>query len=369
MKSLRRAFGWAGVGVLVTLGIWPTAPSAAADERRSVKVNSSAEAWYVSPTSTPDEGGTALPVPLPAPPPVPELCETLPLGCPAPLPVDPTTVPPSAATVYPPGSLHVQATNGKRTAHSYLVPDTLSVPSDATLVGGELVLPLSQDEQSGNVSAETARMIACLVTEPVNDRVMGGTSDAPDFGCQKASSKLKFDEKEKVFVVDLGPFTDKWASGEPNHGVALVPALDLGPDATWQVTLNGDRVDRGNKASITLVYEVAESVEPTPEVEPEPEPEPEPSTPEVDAGGTVAAPAPAAPAPAGAAPAPAAPAVPAAVPAAAPGPQQLEPAPFALLNSPWYSYRGVVFLPLAFLLALALTGRSLTRPLVRFSRR
>jgi hypothetical protein len=49
-------------------------------------------------------------------------------------------------------------------------------------------------------------------------------------------------------------------------------------------------------------------------------------------------------------------------PRAAPA-RAAEPAPYALINSPWYTYRGVVFLPLAFLVALSLTGRSLTRPL------
>src|SRR3712207_2479910 len=118
-----------------------------------------------------------------------------------------------------------------------------------------MTLPVNKQDESGNVGVESARMIACLTTEPVPDAVEGGTEDAPDFGCQKASSKLKFDEKEHAYVVDLGPFLELWASGTANnYGIALVPALDLGPEATWQVTLNGDSVEKGKKARSTIVY-------------------------------------------------------------------------------------------------------------------
>ena len=37
--------------------------------------------------------------------------------------------------------------------------------------------------------------------------------------------------------------------------------------------------------------------------------------------------------------------------------------PVSLVNSPWYTYRGVVFLPLAFIVGLGIAGRSLTKPL------
>lgn len=48
--------------------------------------------------------------------------------------------------------------------------------------------------------------------------------------------------------------------------------------------------------------------------------------------------------------------------AAAVGPEAPAPPSAAgLLNGPWYAYGGVVFLPLAFLVALGLAGHSLTK--------
>jgi hypothetical protein len=360
VRARRTALGWAGVASLVVLGLWPLAPSTAAGDEESVEVEDAAEAWYVSPAATPAADGAPT---LPAPPPLPDVC-TLPIGCPAgPPPVDVTALP-TVAAAYPLGTLHVQATGGQRSAHSYVVPDTTTIPADASVVSGTLVLPLNKQDEGGNVSAETARMIACLNTEPVTDGVAGGAEEAPDFNCKKVSSKLKFDEKERSFSVDLTPFLQEWATGATdNYGIALVPALDLGPDATWQVTLNGDSVEKGKRASSTLVYRLADTTEPAPPAEPEEE-APEAAPPVTTGGGGGPAAQPAAPVP----PPKTRPAE--SAPATAPqAHEQLQAAPFALLNSPWYSYRGVVFLPLAFLLALGLTGRSLTRPLARVTRR
>jgi hypothetical protein len=329
----------------VALGAWPAAPAGAADD--SMDVDSIAEAWYQKPEVT--EGVAEAPE-LPD---TSDPCALLPIGCPAPLPVPPPEAPAPGAAAYPVGTLHVEAVAGKSTARAYVVPDLTLLPYDATLLGGELTLPVNRTETAGSHGVDTARFIACLTTEPVADGDTGRPSGAPAYDCDAATAKVRFQDGENAFAVDLGAFIEKWKAGAPNYGVALLPAKDLGPEATWHVTLNGSDVEQGKGASSTIRYSVPEVETP---VVPE-EPIGVPEAPVTSGGGVLT------PEPPAAAPPPAADEVPTAAPAAPVAP--METAPFSLLNKPWYTYRGVVFLPLAFLVALSFTGRSLTRPLVR----
>jgi hypothetical protein len=322
-------------GILVALGLlsWPAAAAA-----QSITVDSSAEAWYrEAPTPAGDEGPEA-----------PDPCGTL-GSCPAPVPAAPTEPPTGAA--YPLGTLHVEATAGESTAHAYITPDLTYLPVGTTLLSGSLTLPVSQRENAGSYQVGDAKIVACLTTEPVTDDVYGGTGKAPAFDCEQATAKATYDKKARSFGVDLGAFLDAWSAGAPNYGVALVPDPDLGPQAAWHATLNGDETEQGKPASAEIFYRTTPLEAPveTPDSLQAPAAPLTGGTTSGSAG--IGAPVPAQTSPqAGAAPQVA--------PASA-----AQQAPYSLVTSPWYTYRGVVFLPLAFLVALSLTGRSLTRPL------
>lgn len=302
----------------------------------TTEVGNSAEAWYTAAATVPT-------------------C-TLPTGCPA----DPV---PTEATAYPEGTLHIESVGGAATATSFLLPDLAALPVTASGVrAATLSLPVSEAPESGNVNVPEAEILACLATERIEDGVHGGTTQPPAFDCEAAVSRATYDVKAKAFRVDLTPFLDALQAGD-GHGIALVPAAQDAPAPGWHVSLNGSRVEHGPKALTRIRYTLPRE---KPSDAPGPRPEPTPSSP--GGGNAVLPPASSsgsAPATAGspqlsaapeAAPAPEA----AAPPAAAAQPQA---APIALVSSPWYTYPGVVFLPLAFLVGLGVVGRSLTRPL------
>lgn len=321
---------------LVMLGLWPASPGSAED---SIKVGSLAEAWYEKAEVADD---------APAPPEVPDPC-TLPIGC-LPLPVPVPEVPEPASIVYPAGTLHIEATAGKRSALAFIVPDFASLPFDATILSGELVLPINKDPQSLNSNVETAKLRACVTTETVKDGDTGKPYGAPKFDCKLATSDARYDKDAGSFSVDLGPFISAWQAGTPNFGVAILPAADLGPEANFHVAVNGKDVAKGKSAASFLKIELAE----TPDIPDAPTVPP--AIPDVG-GGSFTPPA------STSGPLETPPVTPpVTAPEAAP-PSATEPAPYALLNSPWYTYRGVIFLPLAFLVAVGFSGRSLTRPL------
>lgn len=337
-KTLR----WAAVVALVAIGVWPS-PASAAPE--SITVDSSAEAWYRDAAPAQDEQTVEVPEP-------PDPC-TLPVGCPA----GPVATDPPVAAAYPFASLHVEASGGKPTAHAYIAPDLTYLPVGSVPIDGTLTLPVGQQENAGSYRVQDARIVACPAIEPVTDNVYGGVRKAPAYDCELASQKAVYQKKRDTFTVDLGRFLRMWSVATPNYGIALVPDPKLGPEAAWHVSLNGDETESGKGASANILYRLApvEAPVPTTPAAPQSAPVQAPvSTGVTSSGGP---PAVQAAEPRAAAPAPEA-------AAAAPPPQA---APYALMNNPWYTYRGVVFLPLAFLVAISLCGRSLTRPLTRLS--
>lgn len=330
---------------LVVLGVWP---AEAGGTQETVRVGSLAEAWYEQPD-------TEAVAPLPEAPAVPDPC-TLPVGCPPALPVPAPVpeVPAPAAVAYPANTLHVEAVGGQRTALAYLVPDLTMLPADATVRSGKLVLPVNEEPTSGNLNLAAVRLRACLTTEPVTDGATGSPSGAPAFDCKAATAPAVLDAKANHFEVDLAAFIAEWTSGAPNHGVALLPAADLAPESTWHLAINGSRVESGKGAVSVLRIQL-----PAPDPSPAPEPSPSLPLPPSGTGSIYTPPVVSVPA---TAPVPAGPVALEAPPAA------ISAAPFTLLSSPWYTYRGVVFLPLAFLISLGWTGRSLTRPLASRAR-
>lgn len=317
------AAGWMVAGL--------AGPSSA--DQASIEVGNAAEAWYsVAEAADP--------------------C-TLPIGCPA-APVPPAPVP-TEASPYPEGTLHVESVAGEQSAHAYLLPDLEELPPQATPITGTLTLPLSEEPESGNTNVAAAKIVACLATAQIEDGVYGGTADSPDYDCEEAKSPAKFDPRTGTFTVDLDPFLEHWAEGNPAYGIALVPAKAEAPQESWHVSLNGSSSSRTPKCVSALTYR-----EPggplTPDVPPTSGGPDVPATPPIGESAALNAPE-----------APSAPEL-----APAPPPEvsaQPTPAQIGLMNSPWYKYRGVVFLPLAFMVALVISGRTLTRPLVATIRR
>jgi hypothetical protein len=157
-----------------------------------------------------------------------DLCTT-PLGCP------PAEVPSSP---YPADTLHVGVAGGQESARTYLVPDLVSLPFGATVLGGTMTLPVAAETEDGTQSPESAHIVACLAVAPVTDGVEGSTAEPPKVDC-KTSSPLTYDAQNGTFSVELTPLLSA-TSGLLPYGIALVPdrAKTAVTDA-WHVTFNG----------------------------------------------------------------------------------------------------------------------------------
>lgn len=225
---------WTSITLLVLVwlavsGAVPSGRSAAHAAPTREVVHTRIEAWHRISVLAPDEEPT---------------CD-LPAGCPAPQPA----LPPADA--YPDDTLHVGRELGRDVAQTFFTFDLRSLPSDATVVGGLVTLPVAGAE-SGTSNPQAAEMVACLLDEPP-DPVQGGeSSDRPDFDCEAASSRTIYDMDEDVFIVDLAPIGALWADGAPNHGVAIVPDPDpVGSHATWRVVFHGKDRDADDAVPIT----------------------------------------------------------------------------------------------------------------------
>ena len=191
--------------LMVALGPWATPATAARKDKPSQKQKSedakvSKKAWFQS-----------------APP-----CAT----------VDCATLP--AVNPYPEGTLHVAVVGGQETARTYLALE-FELPADTEPTGGTLGLPVDADATHGSVSPETASIVACAtIDEFKNER--GATAAPPKADCDIRRSAV-YQEKKALFVVDLGRFTEEWVmepSGEWTAALALVPAPSAQADSeTW----------------------------------------------------------------------------------------------------------------------------------------
>lgn len=327
--SLARLACAGGVGCLTALGAsHPVAVGEAGET-----VGTSAGAWYYSQAAT--------------------ACTT-PAGCAEPVP--------SEGSTYPPGTLHVGSLLAKPTAHAYVQLDLAGAPPGSQLASGTLSLPVSQDPQAGNAAVETAKLTACVVSTPVTDGVEGGIAEPPKHDCDAAQSPAQIAKDGKSFTVDLTPFATAWSGGASNTAVALVPAAEQEPGATWHVSFNGKKAKADPKISAKVAYQkmddIGAGIGPA-----------EPAAPPIDAAGPDV--------PSGEALGPDVSApengeVPAAAPDAAS--QKSDEAPQAaenpqaqaprLVNTAWYGYPGVIYLPLAFLVGMIFIARALTRPLI-----
>ena len=294
-----------------------TGPAHAAVPRETgtpetVTVADAAEAWYAD-----------SPI---------DICSS-PLGCP------PSQAPTSP---YPADTLHVGVAGGQESARTYLLPDLSSLPFGATVLGGEMTLPVADANGDGTVSAGTAKIRACLATKPVPDGTQGSTSAAPTIDCQ-VSATPSYDGTHGVFTLDLQPFIDAWAGGQPPLGIALLPDTKAVQQTdAWHVTFNGrKRAGSGHISSSLTVQITPQSDTVTPVT---------PAVPAAPPAASVPLPAPGAVAP------------PATAPVVAPTqqqPQQLQAQPVAFSRQ--FQYPLAFLLPLALLAAAVFFSRLFTR--------
>ena len=284
----------------------------AAGSIRTFTVGDATEAWYA-----------AAPI---------DICTT-PLGCP----------PPQAPTSpYPADTLHVGVAGGQASARTYLLPDFASLPFDATVIGGEMTLPVATGNGDGTVSPDAAKILACLAAKPFPDGTQGSTSTAPSTDCD-VSTTPTYDATKGTFTLDLQPFIDAWSGGSPRLGIALVPdAKAVAPTDAWHVAFNGRK--RADSAHISSSVTVR--------IEPQ-------SDTAVPAAPPVAPAAPAAPAPSLPQPGAVAPAAPAPVVAPTQQPLQIQAQPVSFSRP--FQYPLAFLLPLALLAAAVFFARLFTR--------
>lgn len=316
----------AGLVASATALAWAT-PATAADTE---KVDIAAQSWYRTRVN---------------------VCSA-PIGCPP----DPA---PSAVSTFPKGTLHVALDAGQPAAHAYVKPDIESIPFGAKLLSGKLTLPVSEDPSSGNAAVETAKIVGCLVLDPITDGVEGGVTEPPAYDCEKAQAVAKPGKGAKTFTMDLAPFLNAWSTGLPPLGIALVPAPDQAADSSWQVMFNGKETEATPRASASVSFD-----EQTTSGGILPLPPPTSGDPAVVPGFSGAEMPSLGEPDIGAAPevadSPAAETGPAPEPEVAP--EQPVAAPHRLVNMHWYTHGGVVYLPLVFLAGIAIVARTLTRP-------
>ena len=253
-KGLRRraaSFGAVLVAVTVVV-LYLFAPPASAEQ---IRVGTDAEAWYaILPTCT--TAGLCVPpgtVPAVVPPSVP-----LPEGLATP------------AVPVPGGMLHVARVLGTDVARAYVKLDLTSLLSGAVPTGGTLTLPFSADPSAGTVGPEMAHIQACFMVVSFPPGTTGSIEEPPGADCSTAATATLLTLPEgSAFVVDLSAFAQRWASGEANQGIALMPAPPEAVPAplpapvppvpapsteTWQVAFNGRDSAAPAKISATVDY-------------------------------------------------------------------------------------------------------------------
>ena len=218
------------LALLVGLAVVPGSPARA----ESADAKPEVEAWYAAAPSC-----------------------VLPIGC------APTQVLPTIAR-YPAGTLHIGVTAGTEDSRSYVKLGTTGLPAGAQVTGGVLTVPLAGAE-AGTVQAETAQVLACFTSSEVV--ASEGTFAAPPaIDCTTSALATYAPGPPPVLTVPLEAFAARWAEGEANNGIALVPAPGASPGATWHVAF------AKGTAAATLEYatgvtDVAPPIEPEPLIE------------------------------------------------------------------------------------------------------
>lgn len=127
------------------------------------------------------------------------------------------------------GDLPVGANGTTETKRSYL---KLTLPKEAT--AAQISLKIS--DSAGTNFGAAGPVLACIVTEPFEVRSGQPIADAPAIECGDKPVVGKVGEDgSTTFVLD--PIVSRWATGQPNNGIALVADVsELRPN--YQVTFH-----------------------------------------------------------------------------------------------------------------------------------
>lgn len=267
----------------------------------------------------------------------------------------PVAAPPGAPALspYPAGTLHVGVSGGQEDSRSYIALDLGSLPADAEMTGGTLVLPVAP-AAAGTRSPESARLRVCRADDPDED-VEGSTAPPPAADCS-LSADAEYDADASVFEADLAQFI-----GFLDGGLAIVPR----PPATeesWHVAFHGREAEGEDAEPITARLELedaGDAFEAPPffdsgafGADVHPEATFGQSAPDPLLGGPVA------PAPRSSPPPTAE------VPPAEDGEARVVGRPIVLGTSDGFKYSVIFLLPLLLLVAVPYFGHALTAPLV-----
>jgi hypothetical protein len=310
-RVVRRA-GLLVVGAVAPLAWLSTSPAAGSVDDTATStytLTDTAEGWYAD-----------APV---------NVC-TSPIGCP------PTEQPP--VSPYPADTLHVGVAGGVETSRAYVVPNVSTLPFGSTVTAATMTLPVGTGSTDGTLMAASAHVLACLATAPVTDGTAGSIGPPPATDCSVASG-LEYDATRNAFTVDLTAFVQKWLSGSPPDGVALIASGTTQQTDAWQVTFNGR--NRAGAPHISTSVTVQPPAEPVIAPVPVPPPPPAPiAAPPVVPPATVVAPA--------------------APPVVAPQ-QPVAPATAPVAYTRTFQYPLVFLLPLALLAGVVFLARLFTR--------
>jgi hypothetical protein len=99
-----------------------------------------------------------------------------------------------------------------------------------------LTLPVAPSGD-GSVQPETATVVACFATEPFAPGE-GTVAPPPAVDCTTSMAAKYGAGPPAVLTVDLSPFATRWAAGDANNGIALVPAPGTPSGITWHVAFS-----------------------------------------------------------------------------------------------------------------------------------
>lgn len=260
---------------------------------------------------------------------------------------------------YPEDTLHVDVNAGQQTAATYLQLDTSALPFGSEITGGTLTLPIDDDAQDGSLAPDSAKLVACAVTEPIQE-ANGSTSKPPKTDCKRASAAAKFAKgKKPAFTVDIAAFATHWTrTGAADIAIIPAPAAESDRD-TWHVTFWGkdNKAPAAEPITAMLSHKASEDNLLSPPADlavPGPISAPKPDVaPEIPDSGPIEAPAP----PEALADKP--------KPEAAEAAPEAEVAPQAMpmMREVGYPYPAAWLMPLALLVGFGLVGRALTKNL------
>lgn len=268
---------------------------------------------------------------------------------------------PSLSESYPEDTLHVGTRLGRTTAFTAFSLDRGSLPGDAVISGGTLILPVAGAD-AGTQAPEVAELAVCLLASPAVAAEGAPSSQGPRADCDVSSAATyDADRDPPVFRADLAPFAAAWREGAPTFGLAVVPDPEAEtPLPTWRVAFHGRDREAPDARPIRarLILLSSGPAGAAPGFQPDP---PAPGTP-AEAGGPLPAPPDTQAAP----PQPALPVAPDEPIAAAPRAAEVQPVPAtAPLPDlpPFLSDNPAVWaLPLVALLCVGMLRHSLVRP-------